>query len=108
MTRALELSELIHSHNFIDGKWTPAQGNLRFVVTHPRPARTSLRRPTAAPPMPAPPPDATDRAPPARRVRVPKERAAVLHRWHALTVANLDAPGVELARTEKASRGRQR
>jgi succinate-semialdehyde dehydrogenase/glutarate-semialdehyde dehydrogenase len=93
MTRTFELSELIRSDNFIDGKWTPAQDNVRFAVTNPATGEVIADVADSSPADARAATDAAARALPAWRARLPKERAAVLHRWHALIVANLDALG---------------
>ena len=93
MTRTFELSELIRSDNFIDGTWTPAQDNVRFAVTNPATGEIIAEVADSSPADARAATDAAARALPAWRARLPKERAAVLHRWHALIMANLDALG---------------
>ncbi|ABE34479.1 aldehyde dehydrogenase family protein [Paraburkholderia xenovorans LB400] len=93
MTRTFELGELIRSDNFIDGAWTPAQDNLRFAVTNPASGEIIAEVADSSPADARAATDAAARALPAWRARLPKERAAVLHRWHALIMANLDALG---------------
>jgi succinate-semialdehyde dehydrogenase / glutarate-semialdehyde dehydrogenase len=84
---------LIRTDNFIDGQWSAAQGGRRFSVTDPATARqiAEVADSSAADARAAT--DAAARALPAWRARLPKERAAVLHRWHALIVENEAALG---------------
>ncbi|MBN3759602.1 NAD-dependent succinate-semialdehyde dehydrogenase [Burkholderia sp. Ac-20365] len=93
MTRQYELSELIRSDNFIDGKWVASVEGKRFDVTNPATGEviTQVADSTAADAHAAT--DAAARAFPAWRDALPKDRAAVLHRWHALMVENADALG---------------
>ncbi|ADG18523.1 NAD-dependent succinate-semialdehyde dehydrogenase [Paraburkholderia atlantica] len=93
MTKQYELSELIRSDNFIDGKWVAASGGKRFDVTDPATGNViaQVADSTAADAHAAT--DAAARAFPAWRDTLPKDRAAVLHRWHALMVENADALG---------------
>ncbi|TAL93013.1 MAG: NAD-dependent succinate-semialdehyde dehydrogenase [Paraburkholderia sp.] len=93
MTRTFDLGELIRPDNFIDGKWTPAQDNLRFAVTNPATGETITQVADSSPADARAATDAAARALPAWRALLPRERAAVLHRWHALIVANQDALG---------------
>ncbi|BCZ83839.1 NAD-dependent succinate-semialdehyde dehydrogenase [Paraburkholderia terrae] len=93
MTKQYELSELIRSDNFIDGKWVASAKGKRFDVTNPATGEviTQVADSDAADARAAT--DAAARAFPAWRDALPKDRAAVLHRWHALMVENADALG---------------
>ncbi|BDC42839.1 NAD-dependent succinate-semialdehyde dehydrogenase [Paraburkholderia terrae] len=93
MTKQYELSELIRSDNFIDGKWVASPKGKRFDVTNPATGEviTQVADSDAADAHAAT--DAAARAFPAWRDALPKDRAAVLHRWHALMVENADALG---------------
>src|SRR6201995_3137398 len=93
MTKRYELSELIRSDNFIDGKWVASAKGKRFDVTNPATGKviTQVADSDAADARAAT--DAAARAFPAWRDTLPKDRAAVLHRWHALIVENADALG---------------
>src|SRR6266702_1723148 len=71
MSLALTRNELIRPQNLIDGTWTAAQDGARFAVTNPATG-------------------AAARAFPAWRDKLPRERAEILRRWHALIVANTD------------------
>ncbi|MEM5338427.1 NAD-dependent succinate-semialdehyde dehydrogenase [Paraburkholderia azotifigens] len=92
-TRRYELSELIRGDNFIDGKWVASAGGQRFDVTDPATGNViaQVADSTAADARAAT--DAAARAFPAWRDTLPKDRAAVLHRWHALMVENADVLG---------------
>jgi succinate-semialdehyde dehydrogenase/glutarate-semialdehyde dehydrogenase len=93
MTTSYALQDLIRTDNFIDGKWVPAASGNRFAVTDPATGdviaqvadggRADARAAT----------DAAARAFPAWRDSLPKERAAVLHRWHALILEHADPLG---------------
>ncbi|MPW23199.1 aldehyde dehydrogenase family protein [Paraburkholderia sp. CNPSo 3157] len=93
MTQQYELSELIRSDNFIDGKWVASAGGKRFDVTNPATGEViaQIADSDAADARAAT--DAAARAFPGWRDTLPRDRAAVLHRWHALMVANADALG---------------
>jgi len=79
---------LIRTDNFIGGHWLPAQGGERFAVTDPATGRTiaEVAQSSAADARAAA--DAASQAFPAWRATLPKERAAILRRWHAAIVAN--------------------
>ncbi|SAL69978.1 succinate-semialdehyde dehydrogenase (NAD(P)(+)) [Caballeronia arvi] len=93
MTKRYELKELIHADNFIDGKWVPAASGKRFAVTDPATGETITQVADSGPADARAATDAAARAFPAWRDTLPKDRAAVLHRWHALIVENADALG---------------
>ncbi|WP_321783944.1 NAD-dependent succinate-semialdehyde dehydrogenase [Paraburkholderia sp. J94] len=79
---------LIRTDNFIGGQWLAAQGGERFAVTDPATGRTiaEVAQSSAADARAAA--DAASLAFPAWRATLPKERAAILRRWHAAIVAN--------------------
>ncbi|SAK68835.1 succinate-semialdehyde dehydrogenase (NAD(P)(+)) [Caballeronia catudaia] len=93
MTKRYELKELIHADNFIDGKWVPAASGKRFAVTDPATGEVITQVADSGPADARAATDAAARAFPAWRDTLPKDRAAVLHRWHALIVENADALG---------------
>jgi succinate-semialdehyde dehydrogenase/glutarate-semialdehyde dehydrogenase len=93
MTKRYELSELIRSDNFIDGKWVAASGGKRFAVTNPATGETIAQVADSDAADARAATDAAARAFPAWRDALPIDRAAVLHRWHALMVENADALG---------------
>ncbi|KXV16797.1 NAD-dependent succinate-semialdehyde dehydrogenase [Caballeronia megalochromosomata] len=93
MTQRYELSDLIRADNFIDGKWVPAASGKRFAVTNPATGELIVQVADSGPADARAATDAAARAFPAWRDTLPKDRAAVLHRWHALIVENADALG---------------
>lgn len=93
MTQRYELSDLIRADNFIDGKWVPAASGKRFAVTDPATGDVIAQVADSGPADARAATDAAARAFPAWRDTLPKDRAAVLHRWHGLIVENADALG---------------
>ncbi|MEX3934491.1 NAD-dependent succinate-semialdehyde dehydrogenase [Paraburkholderia phymatum] len=93
MTQQYELSELIRSDNFIDGKWVASAGGKRFDVTNPATGEVIAQVADSDAADARAATDAAARAFPGWRDTLPRDRAAVLHRWHALIVANADALG---------------
>ncbi|MDR5741223.1 MULTISPECIES: NAD-dependent succinate-semialdehyde dehydrogenase [unclassified Caballeronia] len=93
MTQRYELSDLIRADNFIDGKWVAAASGKRFAVTDPATGEVIAQVADSGPADARAATDAAARAFPAWRDALPKDRAAVLHRWHALIVENADALG---------------
>ncbi|CAB3793851.1 NAD-dependent succinate-semialdehyde dehydrogenase [Pararobbsia alpina] len=93
MTFKLEPGELIRADNFIDGRWVPAASGARFAVTNPATGEviTNVADSDRADARAAS--DAAARAFPAWRDALPKERAAILHRWHALILEHADVLG---------------
>ncbi|KND55485.1 Succinate-semialdehyde dehydrogenase [NADP+] [Candidatus Paraburkholderia kirkii] len=93
MMKRFELSELIRSDNFIDGKWVTAASGKRFAVTDPATGKVIAQVADSGYADARAATDAAARAFPAWRDALPKDRAAVLHCWHALIVENADALG---------------
>ncbi|MCE4574466.1 NAD-dependent succinate-semialdehyde dehydrogenase [Caballeronia sp. CLC5] len=93
MTQRYELRDLIRADNFIDGAWTPAASGKRFAVTDPATGEVIAQVADSGPADARAATNAAARAFPAWRDTLPKDRAAVLHRWHALIVENADALG---------------
>ncbi|SAK61756.1 succinate-semialdehyde dehydrogenase (NAD(P)(+)) [Caballeronia fortuita] len=93
MAQRYELSELIRADNFIDGKWVAAASGRRFAVTDPATGEIIAQVADSGPADARAATDAAARAFPAWRDTLPKDRAAVLHRWHALIVENADTLG---------------
>ena len=93
MTQDHALRDLIRADNFIDGKWVPAATGERFAVTDPATGDVIVQVADSGPADARAATDAAARAFPAWRNTLPKDRAAVLHRWHALIVENADALG---------------
>ncbi|SAK90347.1 succinate-semialdehyde dehydrogenase (NAD(P)(+)) [Caballeronia calidae] len=93
MTQRYELRDLIRADNFIDGKWVPAANGKRFAVTDPATGEVITQVADSGPADARAATNAAARAFPAWRDTLAKDRAAVLHRWHALIVENADALG---------------
>ncbi|MGN6086085.1 NAD-dependent succinate-semialdehyde dehydrogenase [Trinickia sp.] len=100
MTRKFEPEALIRTENFIGGRWVPAADGARFAVTDPangaliaEVADSYVADARAAT-------DAAAAALPGWRDTLPKERAEILRRWHALIVANQDALGALISREQ--------
>jgi succinate-semialdehyde dehydrogenase / glutarate-semialdehyde dehydrogenase len=93
MTQRFELNDLIRADNFIDGKWVAASSGKRFDVTDPATGKVIVQVADSGPADARAATDAAARALPAWRDTLAKDRAAVLHRWHALIVENADALG---------------
>ncbi|KAA1011384.1 NAD-dependent succinate-semialdehyde dehydrogenase [Paraburkholderia panacisoli] len=93
MATKFDMSDLIRNDHFIDGKWVASASGKRFDVTNPATGEviTAVADGNEADARAAT--DAAARAFPAWRDALPKERAAVLHRWHALMLENADALG---------------
>ncbi|MBB5496684.1 NAD-dependent succinate-semialdehyde dehydrogenase [Paraburkholderia sp. MM5384-R2] len=84
---------LIRTENFINGEWVAAASGRRFAVTDPATGKLIADVADSGPSDARAATDAAAKALPAWRARLASERAAVLHRWHALIVANRDALG---------------
>ncbi|MBC8741469.1 NAD-dependent succinate-semialdehyde dehydrogenase [Paraburkholderia sp. UCT31] len=84
---------LIRTENFINGEWVAAASGRRFAVTDPATGKPIAEVADSGPSDARAATDAAAKALPAWRARLASERAAVLHRWHALIVANRDALG---------------
>ncbi|WP_028206446.1 NAD-dependent succinate-semialdehyde dehydrogenase [Paraburkholderia nodosa] len=93
MTKRYELSELIRGDNFIDGEWVAAVAGKRFDVTNPATGEVIREVADSDTADARAATDAAARAFPAWRDALARDRAAVLHRWHALMVENADALG---------------
>lgn len=100
MTLKFEPEALIRTENFIGGRWVSAADGARFAVTNPADgtliaevADSHVADARAAT-------DAAAAALPAWRDTLPKERAEILRRWHALIVANQDALGALISREQ--------
>jgi succinate-semialdehyde dehydrogenase / glutarate-semialdehyde dehydrogenase len=93
MATKFELSDLIRTEHFIDGKWLGSASGKRFDVTNPATGEVIATIADGGEADARAATDAAARAFPAWRDALPKERAAVLHRWHALMLDNADALG---------------
>jgi succinate-semialdehyde dehydrogenase/glutarate-semialdehyde dehydrogenase len=100
MSRTFAPEALIRTENFIGGRWTPAADGARFAVTNPADGTliAQIADSQAADARAAT--DAAAAALPAWRDTLPKERAEILRRWHALILANQDALGALISREQ--------
>lgn len=83
----------IRTDNVIDGRWVPAASGRRFAVTDPATGRVIAEVPDSGPADARAAVDAAAQALPKWRAMLPKERAALLRRWHALIVEHKQALG---------------
>ncbi|MFM0396269.1 NAD-dependent succinate-semialdehyde dehydrogenase [Paraburkholderia phytofirmans] len=90
MSLALTRNELIRPQNLIDGAWTGAADGARFAVTNPATGETIVEVADSGAADARAATDAAARAFPDWRDKLPRERAEILRRWHALIVANTD------------------
>jgi len=88
MSLTLTRGDLMRNQNLIGGKWIDAANAARFPVTNPATGETivEVANSTAADARAAA--DAAAKAFKDWRDRLPRERAEILRRWHALIVAN--------------------
>ncbi|MBU6487590.1 MAG: NAD-dependent succinate-semialdehyde dehydrogenase [Burkholderiales bacterium] len=100
MTKTFTPEALIRTENFIGGRWVPAADGARFAVTDPADGAliAEVADSHAADARAAT--DAAAAALPAWRDTLPKERAEILRRWHALILANQDALGALISREQ--------
>ncbi|TAM54475.1 MAG: NAD-dependent succinate-semialdehyde dehydrogenase [Paraburkholderia sp.] len=100
MTKTFTPEALIRTENFIGGRWVPAADSGRFAVTDPADGAliAEVADSHAADARAAT--DAAAAALPAWRDTLPKERAEILRRWHALILANQDALGALISREQ--------
>src|SRR5690242_5619052 len=88
MSLALTRNELIRPLNFIGGKWIAAANGARFPVTNPATGDTIVEVANSSAADARAATDAAAGALPAWRGKLPRERAEILRRWHALIVEN--------------------
>ena len=100
MTRIFEPSELIRTDNFIGGRWVPASDGARFAVTDPATDELIAQVADSGAADARAATDAAAAALPAWRETLPKTRAEILRRWHALIVANQDTLGALISREQ--------
>jgi succinate-semialdehyde dehydrogenase/glutarate-semialdehyde dehydrogenase len=100
MSRTFAPEALIRTENFIGGRGTPAADGARFAVTNPADGTliAEVADSQAADARAAT--DAAAAALPAWRETLPKERAEILRRWHALILANQEALGALISREQ--------
>jgi succinate-semialdehyde dehydrogenase/glutarate-semialdehyde dehydrogenase len=93
MTFSLSKGELIRQNNFIGGLWVPATNGAQFAVTNPATGEVIANVANSGPADARAATNAAARAFPMWRDALPKERAAVLHRWHALILEHANSLG---------------
>ena len=93
MATKFELGDLIRTEHFIDGKWVASASGKRFDVTNPATGEVIATIADGGEADARAATDAAARAFPAWRDALPKERAAMLHRWHALMLENAEVLG---------------
>ncbi|AJP56545.1 succinate-semialdehyde dehydrogenase (NADP(+)) [Pandoraea vervacti] len=93
MSLCLSRPDLIRHQNLINGEWTDAHDAGRYRVHNPANDAVLAEVPDSAAVDARAATDAASRALPAWRDRLPRERAEVLRRWHALILANADDLG---------------
>lgn len=82
---------MIRADNFIGGQWVAAASGRRFAVTDPATGNPIADAPDSGAADARAAVDAAAAALPAWRAMLPKERAGLLRRWHALIVEQQDA-----------------
>ena len=75
---------LIRAENLINGQWVAAASGRRVAVTDPATGKLIAEVVDSGPADARAAADAAATALPAWRATLPKERAAILRRWHAL------------------------
>ncbi|HEY4805272.1 MAG TPA: aldehyde dehydrogenase family protein, partial [Paraburkholderia sp.] len=90
MTLKLTRGDLLRHGNFIDGKWVDAVAGARYAVTNPATNETLAQVANSQAADARAATDAAARALPAWRDLLPRERAVLLQRWHALIVQNTE------------------
>jgi succinate-semialdehyde dehydrogenase/glutarate-semialdehyde dehydrogenase len=93
MTFSLSKGELIRQNNFIGGLWVPATNGAQFAVTNPATGEVIANVANSGPADARAATNAAARAFTMWRDALPKERAAVLHRWHALILEHANSLG---------------
>jgi len=90
VTLKLTRGDLLRHGNFIDGKWVDAVAGARYAVTNPATNETLAQVANSQAADARAATDAAARALPAWRDLLPRERAVLLQRWHALIVQNTE------------------
>jgi succinate-semialdehyde dehydrogenase/glutarate-semialdehyde dehydrogenase len=102
MNLTLTRPDLIRSQSFLDGQWVDASDGRRMPVTNPATGDIIGEVPDCTPEDARAAVDAAQRAFPLYRHTVARDRAALLKRWHALILANLE----DLARLMSLEQGK--
>ncbi len=102
MLGELVRGELLRTHNFIAGRWVPAQAGALLDVVDPATLATIARVADSSAADAQAAADAAHAAFPAWRDKSGRERAQLLKRWHALILENRE----DLARIISAEQGK--
>ncbi|MEM5316426.1 NAD-dependent succinate-semialdehyde dehydrogenase [Paraburkholderia sp. JHI869] len=102
MSLKLTRGELLRRENFIAGKWVSGVEQKRYAVSNPATGETLAQVANSTQADARAATDAAARALPAWRDKLPRERAELLHRWHALILANTE----DLARLMSMEQGK--
>jgi succinate-semialdehyde dehydrogenase/glutarate-semialdehyde dehydrogenase len=102
MNLKLTRPDLIRSQSFLDGQWVDASDGRRMPVTNPATGETIGEVPDCTPDNARAAVEAAQRAFNLYRHTVARDRAALLKRWHALILANLE----DLARLMSLEQGK--
>jgi succinate-semialdehyde dehydrogenase/glutarate-semialdehyde dehydrogenase len=102
MNLTLTRPDLIRSQSFLDGQWVDASDGRRMPVTNPATGDIIGEVPDCTPEDARAAVDAAQRAFQLYRHTVARDRAALLKRWHALILANLE----DLARLMSLEQGK--
>ncbi|MFM0736878.1 NAD-dependent succinate-semialdehyde dehydrogenase [Paraburkholderia xenovorans] len=90
MALKLTRGELLHRQNLIGGKWVDASDSAQYPVINPATDEIVAQVANSGAADARAATDAAAQAFPAWRDRLPRERAEILRRWHALIVQNTD------------------
>jgi succinate-semialdehyde dehydrogenase/glutarate-semialdehyde dehydrogenase len=90
MSLTLTRGDLLRRQNLIGGKWVDAADGFRFPVANPATGETIVDVANSASADARAATDAAAKAFPEWRDRLPRERAEILRRWHALIVENTE------------------
>jgi succinate-semialdehyde dehydrogenase/glutarate-semialdehyde dehydrogenase len=90
MALKLTRSELLHRQNLIGGKWVDASDSAHYPVINPATDEIVAEVANSGAADAHAATDAAEKAFPDWRDRLPRERAEILRRWHALIVQNTE------------------
>jgi succinate-semialdehyde dehydrogenase / glutarate-semialdehyde dehydrogenase len=102
MNLTLSRGDLLRVHNLIDGSWTDASSRAVFAVTNPATHALLAEVADSGAADARAATDAASAALPAWRALLPRERAALLRRWHELIVGHTE----DLAALMSAEQGK--
>ncbi|KVD59635.1 NAD-dependent succinate-semialdehyde dehydrogenase [Burkholderia ubonensis] len=102
MIESLTRPDLVRDANLIGGRWLPSSTGRTFAVTNPANGRKLAEIADSGAADARAATDAAHAAWPAWRSKLPRERAGILRRWHALIIANTE----DLARLISSEQGK--